>query len=142
MDGKGTPIGFVPESAQRAEVKLAEQTLMTIRVPRPRGRPRSRPKRVVADRAYDSRVFRQYLRRRGIVPCIPERRRPEHHRPRRGRPLKNRTAEYRTRWIVERTFAWLGTFRRLLVRWERLATVYRGFFTLAMIQICLRRFLK
>jgi hypothetical protein len=33
----------------------------------------------------------------------------------------------------------LGNFRRLLVRWERLFIVYRGFFTLAVLLVCLRR---
>jgi putative transposase len=35
------------------------------------------------------------------------------------------------RWIVERTFAWVGNFRRLVVRYERLITPYAGFFHLA-----------
>ena len=46
------------------------------------------------------------------------------------------------RWIVERTFAWLGTSRRLLVRWERHLSVYRGFFALAVAVVCLRRLLR
>src|SRR5262249_50229223 len=49
---------FPDESANVAEVKLAEQTLDTIRVARPRGRPKCRPKKLVADRGYDSSAFR------------------------------------------------------------------------------------
>ena len=44
------------------------------------------------------------------------------------------------RWIVERTFAWLGNFRRLLIRYERLIEVYRAFFHIACFLIVLRRF--
>jgi hypothetical protein len=39
----------------------------------------------------------------------------------------------------ERSFAWLGNFRRLLIRWEHLSSVYQGFFTVAVLLICLRR---
>jgi transposase len=49
---------------------------------------------------------------------------------------------YRRRWIVERTFAWLGHFRRLVVRYERLITVYAGFFHLACALLTLRKVLK
>ncbi|TFH19821.1 MAG: DDE transposase, partial [Myxococcales bacterium] len=43
---------------------------------------------------------------------------------------------------VERTFAWLGNFRRLVVRYERLITTYAGFFHLACVILTLRRVLK
>ena len=46
---------------------------------------------------------------------------------------------HRRRWKVERTFAWLGNFRRLVVRWDRLITVYRAFFHLACLIITLRQ---
>jgi hypothetical protein len=50
-----------------------------------------------------------------------------------------RKDEYRQRFTVERSFAWLGNFRRLLIRWEHLFTVYRSFFTVAVLLLCLRR---
>jgi transposase len=46
---------------------------------------------------------------------------------------------YRERYKVERSFAWLGNFRRLIVRWEHLSSVYRSFFTVAVLLVCLRR---
>jgi transposase len=108
VDDHGTPLGLLVASAQRAEIKLAEPTLATIRVPQRRGRPRSRPRELVADKAYDSQAFREWLRCRGIRPCIPHRR---GKRPRAGR--KPDLTGYRERWRVERTLAWLGTFRRV-----------------------------
>ena len=141
-DGEGIPIGTHLESATRSEVRLAETTLQSIRVARRMRRPRTRPSRLIADRAYDSRAFRRYLRRRGIGMCIPARRRPTSWRSRRGRPVVARPQEYAQRWIVERTFAWLGNYRRLLIRSERLAHMYEGFFTLAVILLCLNRLLK
>jgi len=46
---------------------------------------------------------------------------------------------YRHRWIVERTFPWLATFRRLVVRHERLLVTYAGFFHLACAMLVFRR---
>jgi hypothetical protein len=40
---------------------------------------------------------------------------------------------------VERSFAWLGNFRRLLIRWEHRFDVSRGFFAVAVLLVCLRR---
>jgi transposase len=137
VENQGLPIGGLVANAQQAEVKLAEPTLATVRVPRQRGRPRSRPKEVVADKGYDSAPLRHRLRRRGIKPCIPERR---NKRPRPGR--KAELGGYRERWKVERTYAWLGNFRRLVVRYERLSHIYLAFVLIAFILICLDRILK
>lgn len=139
VDGNGLPLGFHLASANVAEVKLAQQTLDTIRVARPRGRPKCRPDKLVADRGYDSSAFRAVLRSRGIGMCIPPKRRPATWRAKRGRPVVARKAEYRCRYRVERSFAWLGNFRRLLIRWERLFRVYRSWFTVAVLLLCLRR---
>src|SRR5262249_48474350 len=75
VDGHGLPLGFHLAGANCAEVRLAEQTLNTIRLARPRGRPKHRPQRLVAARGYDSSAFRALLRRHGIAMCIPPKRR-------------------------------------------------------------------
>ena len=142
VDGNGLPLGFHLDSANTAEVRLAEATLDTISVPRPRGRPRQRPDKLVADRAYDSSAFRALLRRRGIGMCIPPKRRPARWRPKRGRPVVARSEEYRCRYTVERSFAWLGNYRRLLIRWEHLFGVYRSFFAVAAMLLCVRRLVQ
>ena len=126
IDGAGIPLGTLVASAQKAEVTLAEPVLDSVRVPRRRGRPRKRPKSVVADKGYDSKAFRNRLRSRGIRPCIPYR------RSKRSRPgRKPDLSGYRHRWLVERTFAWLGNFRRLVVRWDRHAHTYLAFLLIA-----------
>jgi len=140
VEGGGIPIGVLVTSAQQAEVRLAPATLATVGVPQARGRPKTRPRQLVADRGYDSRPFRRSLRRRGIRPCIPPRAFQGRRRP--GRPLQTFRKEYARRWIVERTFAWLGNFRRLVVRYERLVHVYYGLFLLACVLICLARILE
>jgi len=132
-DGRGIPLGTLVESAQKAEVKLADSTLAKVKVRRARGRPRSRPKEVVADKGYDSDPLRRRWRGRGIKPCIPRRR---SRKPHRGQ--KPDLEGYCHRWIVERTFAWLGNFRRLVVRWERHAHIYLAFLLIACAIISLR----
>jgi transposase len=139
IDGNGLPLGFHIDSARLAEVRLAERTLESIAVTRPRGRPRQRPAKLVADRGYDSKAFRRALRRRGIRMCIPPKRRPVHWKAKRGRPVLARKEEYRQRSKVERSFAWLGNFRRLLIRWEHYSNIYTSFFTIAVLILCLRR---
>ncbi|HEV2459431.1 MAG TPA: IS5 family transposase, partial [Ktedonobacterales bacterium] len=139
VDGNGLPLGFHLDSAAQAEVRLAQQTLDTIQVARARGRPKQRPEKLVADRGYDSRALRRALRRRGLQMCIPPKRRPASWRPKRGRPVIARKDDYRQRFKVERSFAWLGNFRRLLIRWEHLFSVYRSWFAFALMVLCVRR---
>ena len=135
-DGQGIPLGSQLCSASPAEVTLAESTLARISVPRAgRGRPQSRPLRVIADRAYDSDPLRGRLLQRGIVLLCPHRRR---RRPslNDGRTMRR----YTKRWKIERTFAHLGNFRRLPIRHERLLPLYQGFFHLACLILTLRHF--
>ncbi len=87
-DGHGLPIGLYVANAQPHESQLADATLATVRVPQPRGRPRTRPKELVADKAYDSCELRQRLRRRGLKPTIPTFERRQRRQPKRGRPIE------------------------------------------------------
>ena len=79
------------------------------------------------------------LRRREMAMYIPPKRRPVDWRAKRGRPVVARKDDYRRRYSVERSFAWLGNCRRLLIRWERLFRVYASWFTVAVLRLCLRR---
>ena len=135
VDGQGVPLGSQLTSASPAEVKLAESTLQAISVPRGgRGRPQKRPRRVIADRAYDSDPLRGRLLDRGLLLIVPHRKNRRAPSLNDGRTLRR----YRKRWKVERTFAWLGNFRRLVVRYDRLLNLYRAFFHIACALITLR----
>jgi transposase len=137
VDGQGIPLGSHLASASPAEVKLAEAALESIRVPRKgRGRPRQRPQRLIADRGYDSDPLRKRLKALKIELIAPHRRNRKKAKTQDGRKLRR----YRKRWKVERTFAWLGNFRRLVVRYERHILMYRAFFHLACLMIVLNRF--
>ena len=91
------------------------------------GRPRRRPESVVADRGYDHDKYRRLLRERGIEPLIA-RRQTEH-----GSGLGH------VRWVVERTFAWLHSLKRLLVRYERRADTHQALLALGCCLVCFRR---
>ena len=86
--------------------------------------------------------FADALRRRGIRMCIPPKRRPKTWKAKRGRPVVARKDDYRLRYTVERSFAWLGNFRRLLIRWEHCADIYRAFFLVALGRICIKQLLR
>ena len=115
---------------------LLEPTLATIAVPRlGLGRPRQKPERVIYDKACDLDALRQRLATRGIDLMCPHRRNRVKPPLQDGRMLRH----YKRRWKVERTFAWFGNFRRLVVRWERHLTMYQAFFHVACLLITLRR---
>lgn len=92
-----------------------------------RGRPRSKPKRLFADRGYDYDKYRRLLWKRGIKPLIAR------------RGVAHGSGLGKTRWVVERTFAWLHQFKRLRIRYERRADLHQGLLELACSLICLRR---
>ena len=129
VDGQGTPLGARLSSASPAEVRLAEGLHPEIS---------GRPERLIADRGYDSNRFRAHCVRHGMEPIVPARSTNTRATHQDGRRLRG----YRRRWLVERTFSWLGWCRRLVVRWERLIEMYYGFFVLACAMITLRRVLK
>ena len=131
-DGHGLPIGLYVSSAQPHESQRAEATLASRRVSQNRGRPRRRPRALVADRASDSHALRQRLRRRGIKPTIPTFARRKRRKPKRGRPIKL-GASYRQRWKVERCFGWMDNYRRLVVRYERSVAQYKALCLIAII---------
>ena len=99
-----------------------------------RGRPRKRPKVLVTDKGYDAQDLRQQLRTRGIRAQIPKRvwktKKP------RGRPIKIAVPRFQ----AERTFAWFQKkYRRVVVRWERLAACFAAFLAIATIHIWIQR---
>ena len=91
-----------------------------------RGRPRKRPDKLHADKAYDFRRCRQDLRRRGMTPRIAR------------RGVDSSQTLGRHRWVVERTFAWINQFRRLRVRYEQHACLYQALLIIACAIICWR----
>jgi putative transposase len=94
------------------------------------GRPRTRPDRVRADKAYSSRAIRTHLRERGIQAVIPQPADQIGHRLRRGsrggRPPGFDRDDYRGRNVVERNFQAFKQWRGIATRYDKLAITYRG----------------
>ncbi|MGW7189508.1 IS5 family transposase [Streptomyces sp. NPDC054838] len=135
-DGRGRPLAVLLTPGQRHDGICARPLLERIRVPRTGlGRPRCRPEHVIADKAYSSRDFRSYLRRRGIGHTIPEKSDQKRHRRNRGRrggrPTGFDSEIYRRRNTVERCFNQLKGFRGIATRYEKTATSYEAAVTLA-----------
>jgi transposase len=106
-DGSGLPIAAEIASAQRHEVKLVEQTLDAAFI-------EALTPRLIGDKAYDSDgVDQQLLVERNIEMIAPRQARRRNKTQDR-RPLRR----YKRRWKIERVFAWLFNFRRLVTRYE------------------------
>src|SRR5262245_24025550 len=102
-----------------------------------RGRPRKRLRVIATDKGYDAKARRQVLRKRGIRAQLPKR--VWKTKKNRGRPIKNVVPRFQ----AERTFAWFQKkYRRLVVRWERMAACFDAFLAIATIHIWIHRLIR
>jgi transposase len=123
----GLPLSVVLSAANANDSTMFEAVLDDIPAIRmPTGRRRRRPAKVHADKAYDHRRCRRYLRRRGIRPRIAR------------RMIESSERLGRHRWTIERTGAWLGGFRRLRIRYERDSERFYALVLLACSVICFK----
>jgi transposase len=125
-DRNGLPVSVCAESATPHEVKLAMSTLLQMVVS-------EAPENLICDNAYDSDRLDADLRFYGIEVIAPHRRNRKIS-TQDGRRLKR----YRRRWKIERLFAWLQNFRRLVVRYERYVENFLGMLQFASSLILLR----
>lgn len=140
IDGQGIPLTGILSSASTSEYNLLFPTLDTISIEKRPNHPIKKTKVLIADRGYDAKWVRDALRRRGITPYIPKRRKKGQIEE----PTYNKRIKpwYKIRWMVERTISWLGNYRRVTTRYEHYAHIYNAFFQLACIMICLNWVLK
>jgi transposase len=125
-DRHGLPVSICVESATPHEVKLATNTLVQMVIP-------DAPQNLVGDNAYDSDKLDSELRRYGIELIAPH----SMNRKNTTQDLR-RLRRYRRRWKIERLFALLQNFRRLVVRYERYAENFLGMLHLGCCLILLR----
>jgi transposase len=129
-DRAGLPIAAGIASASPHEVTLVDETIDN-------GFLEHAPNVLIGDRAYDSDGLDERLRNeRGIEMISPHRSGRKRGATQDGRPLRR----YRRRWKIERLFAWLQNYRRLITRHERHAENFLGFLHLGCICILLRHF--
>jgi len=113
VDGVGQPIRLLLSAGNDADITHAQS--MAEEIP---------GSMLVADKGYDSDPFRQWLRARGIAPCIPP-------RSNRLKPCRYSRASYRKRHLVENFFERIKNFRRVSTRYDKLANSYLSFLCLA-----------
>ncbi|HZQ92819.1 MAG TPA: IS5 family transposase [Terriglobales bacterium] len=127
-DRHGLPLALWVTSASPHESRLVEATLRARFC-------RATPPRLVGDTAYDSDPLDQRLRQQFgvelIAPHTLQRSRPASQD---GRALRR----YRRRWRIERLFAWLHNYRRVVTRWEYHAANFLGMVQLACVLVLLR----
>lgn len=131
VERHGIPVGVLTDAANVGEADLGGRVLD--RVPPEVELTGDVP--VVADRGFDSDGLRDELAEAGFRLLAP-------HRKNRTRPSRNdgrRMRRYKRRYVVERTFGWLHSYRRLLVRHEFYPFIYDGFLHLACALIAIGR---
>lgn len=125
VDAQGIPLANWLTGANVHDSQVFAALLDAIEpIKRPRGRPRKRPDKAHADKAYDGAPCRDACRVRGIKARIA----------RKGIESSQRLGRWR--WVVERTLAWLHRFRRLAVRYERRGDIHQAFLDLGCALIC------
>jgi transposase len=142
-DSRCRPISRIVTPGQRNDAVVFEPVLAGIRIRRRgRGAPRTRPARVLADKAYSSRAIRSHLRQRRITATIPEPADQRANRARRGskggrRPQFDADI-YTQRNCVERAITKLKQFRAVATRYDKRQYIFHGTVDVASIRIWLR----
>jgi transposase len=141
-DTRCRPLARVVTAGQRHDSIAFEAVMADLRIDRAgRGRPRTRPDRVLADKAYSSVAIRKALRARGIKATIPSKANEIAGRARWGSKGGRSPAfdkeTYRTRNVVERTINKLRQTRAVATRYDKKDFVYRGTIDVASIRIWL-----
>ncbi|MFC8360302.1 IS5 family transposase [Streptomyces griseorubiginosus] len=127
-DARCRPLAFVLTAGEAGDAPAFTDVMARLRVPRRRGRPRTRPDMVLADKAYSSRAIREHLRKRGIRAVIPVPADQRGHRLRRGsrggRPPAFDRETYKQRNTVERCINRLKQWCGIATRYEKTATIH------------------
>ena len=129
-DRHGLPVAVGIASASPHETQLVEITLQQRFT-------QAKPERMIGDTAYDSDPLDQRLQQQGVRLIAPHKYNRRKPRTQDGRVLRR----YCRRWKIERLFAWLHNFRRLVIRWEYHEANFLGMLQLGCVLILMRNYL-
>ena len=110
-DRRGAPLGCVVDGANRNDISLFLQTLLSVPVDWPDPTPDA-PQHMCLDKGYDAAWVREQIVQWGLVPHVRSRGEEK-------KELKDDPTKEARRWVVERLHSWVNRFRRLLIRWEK-----------------------
>ncbi|ANF86295.1 transposase IS4 family protein [Pseudomonas antarctica] len=137
-DANGVPLRFLLSGGQASDIAYAQPLLDEAYIPSLSGRPRKRCRWLLADKGYDAEALRRYCDRYRMQPAIPLR--DMKRKPRPGLPRLFDRPKYRQRNIIERMFGWLKENRRIVPRFDKLATSFAAMVSLACAMRCLRQY--
>ena len=127
-EGTGLPLVAGVSAANTNDSYALKPLVQAIPAIRSRRGPRRRkPGKLHADKAYDHAELRQWVHRRGITVRIA----------RKGVETSEKLGRHR--WVIERTISWLTGYRRLTIRYERKASHFHAFLTLAAAITCFKK---
>jgi transposase len=130
-DRGGLPLSVAASAANVNDALALKALVRAIPAIRSRRGPRRRrPAKLHADKAYDQADLRRWLRDRGIAARIAR------------KGVESSEKLGRHRWVIERTIAWLTGYRRLTLRYERNASHFLAFITLAATLTCYKKLTK
>jgi len=140
-DKDGNGLNFCLTPGQSSDIAYAEWLIELTSIPKSKGRPRTRPNWINADKGYDSQDFRTYLSLRQTKANIPEQQIPKGKtRRRKGRKPTLNEERYKNRNQIERLFGKLKHFRRIATRYDKYAQVFLAFIYLAIIIIYIKKY--
>ena len=127
-DAGGGPLAVLLTGGNRNDVTRLLPLLQAVPPIRgKRGRPRSKPPKVYADRGHDHDKYRALVRELGVTPVIAR------------RGTQHGCGLGKLRWVVEQSFALLHWFRRLRIRWEIRDDIHEALLKIGCALICWRR---
>ena len=127
-DGRGVPLSIVVTGANRHDVTHLELVLDEIII----DRPDDIEQHLCADKGYSGQPATEVMISRNYIPHVKQR----------GEEIQEKKTipGYKARrWVVEVSHSWFNRFRKLLVRYEKLAETYMALLHMAVAIIAFRK---
>jgi len=137
VEGSGIPLAMVAATGNLVDITLANRTVDCVRLPQAA----LQGSLLNGDKGYDCLDFRRYASDFGLLPNIPKRECTKGDNDKTFLYYLYDKLQGRKRFVVERTNAWVKSFKRLRFRFDYKASSFEAFLYLAIIVICVRRLL-